>query len=73
MMNIKPERKKYKIKCEIYVTPDKNGEMGEARFLYVCDPEKNTACKKTGCGTYCTRTRELEFAKHFRIGEEDGE
>lgn len=33
---------------------------------YVCDPEKNTACKKTHCfinGGPCEHTKHLEFAK----------
>jgi len=34
--------------------------------IYMCDPEKNTKCKKTGCyinGGGCRRTRHPEFAK----------
>lgn len=33
---------------------------------YVCDPEKNTVCKKTNChlnGGPCTHTKFLEYAK----------
>lgn len=36
--------------------------------IYMCDPEKNTKCKKTGCyinGGGCRRTRRAEFAKDF--------
>ena len=31
--------------------------------LYLCDPEKNIKCKKTGCQTFCKHTSIKEFAK----------
>ena len=30
--------------------------------LYLCDPDKNTACKKSGCKKQCFHTAFLEFA-----------
>ena len=30
--------------------------------LYLCDPEKNTVCKKSGCKKQCFHTRFPEFA-----------
>lgn len=44
---------------------DKNGNYVFYGFkkLYVCDPEKNTECKKTGCQTLCKNTLNQEFAK----------
>ena len=30
--------------------------------LYLCDPDKNTACKKSGCKKQCFHTSFLEFA-----------
>lgn len=42
--------------------------------LYVCDPEKNTECKKTSCminewGGLCALTTKREFAKTDENGE----
>lgn len=31
--------------------------------LYICDPEKNTLCKKTNCGDLCLCTANLDYAK----------
>lgn len=31
--------------------------------LYLCDPEKNTECKKSGCQNPCRYTTKVEFAK----------
>ena len=45
---------------------NKAQEVPQPVVHYVCDPEKNTACKKTNChinGGPCTRTTHLEFAK----------
>lgn len=33
---------------------------------YVCDPEKNKECKKTGCQTNCFLTLNPEYAKALR-------
>ena len=30
---------------------------------YICDPEKNTECKKTNCQTLCFETTHKEFSK----------
>lgn len=41
-------------------------EVPQPVVHYVCDPEKNTACRKTNChinGGPCTHTKHLEFAK----------
>lgn len=38
----------------------------EMKVHYVCDPAKNTACRKTNChinGGPCIHTTKLEFAK----------
>lgn len=35
-------------------------------FLFMCDPNKNTACNKSGCfinGGPCNKTRHMKFAK----------
>ena len=48
---------------------------GEA-VLYVCDPEKNTACRKTSCsfvltkaeGGCCDATFRREFAREYSDG-----
>ena len=40
--------------------------MPEVKAYYLCDPEKNTACKKTGChinGGPCSCTTHIEYAK----------
>lgn len=41
--------------------------------LYICDPEKNTECKKSSCKAdgkgYCELTRKREAAKHKENGE----
>ena len=44
---------------------DKNGNYAFYGFkkLYLCDPEKNTECKKSGCQTLCKHTLNKEFAK----------
>ena len=39
--------------------------------LYLCDPEKNTECKKHGCGEYCFKTFNPEFAKIDEAKEEN--
>jgi len=31
--------------------------------LYECDPEKNTSCKKSGCGVDCKYTKNPKYAK----------
>lgn len=33
---------------------------------YVCDPEKNKGCRKTGCQTDCFLTLNPEYAKALR-------
>ena len=40
--------------------------MAEPKTYFICDPEKNTMCRKTSChltGGPCTSTTHLEFAK----------
>lgn len=43
--------------------------------LYICDPDKNTECKKTVCATYnkkfafCYMTTEEKFAKRDENGQ----
>ena len=40
--------------------------MAEPKTYFVCDPNKNTVCKKTNChlnGGPCTHTTELDYAK----------
>ena len=42
--------------------------------LYVCDPEKNTECKKTACSGKgpaqpCSLTTKIEFAKTDENGQ----
>jgi len=34
--------------------------------VYICDPEKNTECKKTGCQTQCFSTFNPKYAKGIR-------
>lgn len=43
--------------------------MGKAAhgFLFACDPEKNVACKKSGChifGGPCKHTKYMKYAKN---------
>lgn len=50
--------------------------MTDKAVLYVCDPEKNTACRKTGCkylltqaeGGCCDATFHREFAREYSDG-----
>ena len=39
-------------------------ENGTKTPVFVCDPNKNTACEKSNCGI-CTNTTQREFAKRF--------
>ena len=39
---------------------------GMATLLYLCDPEKNTQCSKTGCGE-CSLTTVKEYSKDGMI------
>lgn len=59
------------IKVEKFVPFDKvTAITNEEPHLYLCDPNKNTECRKTGChliGGLCYHTTHAEFAK----GEEN--
>ena len=37
--------------------------------MFLCDPEKNTACKKGACQTFCFLTRFPEYAKQTIEGD----
>lgn len=62
------EMKPYKLKAEIYFKPVGKGEAVDAQMLFVCDPELNTECRKTGC-VDCTMTSRVEYAKRFEIDD----
>lgn len=38
---------------------------------YICDPDKNKECKKTGCQDYCFHTLNKEFAREDLISLEE--
>lgn len=61
----------YKLKSEILIEMDKasKGTAVNVKMIFACDPEKNTECRKTGCGTDCNMTTNPEYAKHFEIDE----
>lgn len=45
------------------------GTAVNVKMIFVCDTEKNTECRKKGCGTDCNMTTNPEYAKHFEIDE----
>ena len=42
-------------------------------MFYICDPQKNTECKKTACHTLCFLTLQKEFKKDGTEGMTDYE
>lgn len=35
------------------------------RFLFICDPKKNTNCRKSGCGSLCRHTTSKLYSKNY--------
>jgi hypothetical protein len=62
------EMKPYKLKAEIWFKPVGKGDAVDAQMFFVCDPDRNTECRKTGCGD-CTMTSRAEYAKRFEIDD----
>lgn len=60
--------KRYKLKAEYFVETDETRKAASVDVLFVCDPERNTECKKTNCGE-CQMTSNIEFAKRFDFDE----
>lgn len=54
----------FKIKSEYIFSSCNKGTSLRCDVLFVCDPERNTECKKTFCGE-CKMTSNIEFAKRF--------
>ena len=65
----KIEIKPYKLKIEMLVEGNTESRGANIKALYICDPDKNTECKKTGCGKECKMTANIKYAKHYDIGE----
>lgn len=40
--------------------------MNEKGILYICDPDKNTLCKKSECQTNCRHTTHIAFVRGGR-------
>ena len=58
----------YKIKAEIVFESVNKGTAQDVKMFFVCDPQKNTECKKQSCGI-CKHTSNIAFAKRFDVCE----
>lgn len=45
--------------------------MYVGKRLYLCDPEKNTECKKTICQTDCFHTTKIKCRKNMNVYRAD--